>query len=85
VCFVTTPSTVAHCSAAASTVRPGVSLKLAVAAHRTPFSRIPMFGSRDGFRAVDMKIKDRPFRYSQVANSSRQLEPLRIPSLYFER
>ena len=42
-----------------------------------------MFGSRDGFRAVDMKIKDRPFRYAQVSNSSRTLEPVLIPSLYF--
>ncbi len=43
-----------------------------------------MFGIRNGFRAVDMKIKDRPFRYVQVSNSSRQLEPVSVPNMYFQ-
>ena len=44
-----------------------------------------MFGDRDGFRAVEMKIKDRPFRYAQVSNSSRMLEPMAVPNMFFER
>lgn len=44
-----------------------------------------MFGQRDGFRAVQMRLKSHPFRYSQLGNSSRQLDPMRIPNLYFER
>ena len=42
-----------------------------------------MFGIFRGFRSVDMKIKDRPFRYVLLSNSGRGLEPMRIPNLVF--
>lgn len=44
-----------------------------------------LFGDRDGFRAVDMRLKSQPFRYAQVSNSSRQLEPMRVPDLFFQQ
>ena len=40
-----------------------------------------MFGIFRGFRSVDMKIKDRPFRYVLLSNSGRGLEPMQIPNL----
>jgi CubicO group peptidase (beta-lactamase class C family) len=40
-----------------------------------------MFGVFRGFRSVDMKIKDRPFRYVLLSNSGRGLEPMQIPNL----
>ena len=42
-----------------------------------------LFGDRDGFRGVDMKLKSHPFRYAQLSNSSRQLEPMLVPDLFF--
>lgn len=42
-----------------------------------------LFGIRGGFRAVEMKLKSRPFRYVQLSNSGRELEPMRVPNLYF--
>lgn len=42
-----------------------------------------LFGIRAGFRAVEMKVKDRPFRYVQLSNSGRQLEPMVVPNLIF--
>jgi CubicO group peptidase (beta-lactamase class C family) len=44
-----------------------------------------VFGSRDGFRAVDMKLKGRAFRYVQLSNSGRSLEPMTVPNAFFER
>ena len=43
-----------------------------------------LFGDRDGFRAVDMRLKSHPFRYVQLSNSGRQLDAMRVPDLYFE-
>jgi len=42
-----------------------------------------LFGIRAGFRAVEMKVKDRAFRYVQLSNSGRQLEPMAVPNLIF--
>lgn len=42
-----------------------------------------MFGIFRGFRTVDMKVKDRPFRYVLLSNSGRGLEPMQIPNLVF--
>jgi CubicO group peptidase (beta-lactamase class C family) len=42
-----------------------------------------LFGIRNGFRGVDMRLKSHPFRYVQLSNSSRQLEPMRVPNIYF--
>jgi CubicO group peptidase (beta-lactamase class C family) len=41
-----------------------------------------LFGMRDGFRAVDLKLKDRDFRYVQLSNCGDWLEPLAVPNLY---
>ena len=42
-----------------------------------------LFGVRAGFRGVDLRLKSHPFRYVQLSNSSRQLEPMLVPNLYF--
>lgn len=42
-----------------------------------------LFGSRAGFRGVDLRLKSHAFRYVQLSNSSRQLEAMQIPNLYF--
>ena len=41
-----------------------------------------LFGMRDGFRAVDLKLKDRDFRYVQLSNAGEWLEPMVVPNLY---
>jgi hypothetical protein len=42
-----------------------------------------LFGIRNGFRSVDMRLKSHPFRYVQLSNSSRQLEAMQVPNIYF--
>jgi CubicO group peptidase (beta-lactamase class C family) len=39
-----------------------------------------MFGIYRGFRGVDMKMKDRPWRYVVLSNSGRAPEPMQIPN-----
>jgi CubicO group peptidase (beta-lactamase class C family)/pimeloyl-ACP methyl ester carboxylesterase len=42
-----------------------------------------LFGIRDGFQGVDMRLKSHPFRYVQLSNSSRQLDAMEVPNIYF--